>query len=235
MNEQEIKFAEAYDRLEALHQSGTPPEEVKDAEMADFLRVVDLLDLEGQKAQAMPNAPEFTATVIERVKPRHFYRWTAGLAVAAAFLVAFLLIKPIQEAPPPEEQHTMVIDPGLLEQASRKQMREAMVEYMQNTERLLVAMRDYEIACSEQQADMTPEKILASQLLRKQKHFSPDMNLPEFIQARDLFVQLESILVNVNSLDSCSDPMEVDFINKAINSKRIIGKLRLMVQEFQVS
>jgi len=113
--------------------------------------------------------------------------------------------------------------------------RDDMVAYLTNTEHLLMSIRDSDMVCTEKGADMALERNLARNLLLKQKRFTNTLNDARYNQARKLFASLESILVDVRNLDPCTDPMDLELINDHISSKRILGKLRLIAQEIQMS
>lgn len=230
MMEREAQFAREFDRMESLRAAGAERGSIDDSEMADYLEIVNWLEAEAEAAP-MPRGLYFTRALIRRLNHRKRIWWGGGLALAASILIAFLLIG----VPESQPAHALVIDSQLLDRALMNQTKDEMVEYLQTTERLLLAMRDYEVACSEDRMDVAPEKDLAKNLLLRQKHFSPLMNQPEFFQARHLFSQLERILVDLNSMESCTDPGEIDFINKHISKNRILSKLRLVAQEIQVS
>ncbi len=227
----EKELAALFDRLEACRrQPGAAPSE-DDPEFQDLLLITEALDQLGQEPVEMPRAFEFQKSLMRRVRRRPpFGRALVGLAVAATLVAGVLFLR---EAPPPPSE--IVIQPEVIDQVIEKQARTDMVSYLENTELLLVSIRDYDMMCSDDQLDMVMEKRLAQGLLLKQKMFHHSLEDPRYFQARELFDQLERILVDVNNLDPCSDKMELEFLNKHINKKRILSKLRVIAQEIQYS
>jgi len=229
MNERLFRDIQEYDRLDALFQEGVAPEAAEDAETAKALLVMRALASEGA-APVMPRAVEFRKAVMHRTRVNSASRWrAAGLALAAVLIAGFLFFnRPESSAGSP-----LFIDEDMLANALNRGARQEMVDYLEDAERLLLAMRDFDFACSDNATDMSPEKELAKSLLLKQKMFTPYMRNPEFFQARGIFSDLERILVDVNNLDRCTDTEEVEFINDHINRNRILGKIRLVAREIQ--
>jgi len=234
MKRQEQFEADRFDQLEAWLENGTQPNQVTDEEMADLLRINQLLS-QSHPVVPMPNAETFRHGILSKVRRKRvvFRLATAGAAIAATILMALLFF---QKTPPVGDPDgpRIVLDQNLLEHAIQNQAKESMLAYLQDTEHLLLAMRDFDVHCADDQLDLAAEKKRAQDLLLQQKLFSTQINHPQFSQARQLFDQLERILVDVNGMEPCSDPTEVDFINRHINDNRILSKLRLIAQEIQV-
>ena len=231
MKEEERDAATTYDRLEAMFAAGVNPQTVDDPENADILLLMTALSSQAPTPD-MPRADAFRKEVMTRVRGRKRGWLVWGSAVAAVLVLAFL-IRPT--GPVQDESAPLVVDREYLNQAMENNAKLSMIDYLQSTERLLLAMRDYHVTCSEDQLDFAPEKELAKSLLIQQKLFSPQMNRPEFYQARSLFSTLERILVDVNNLDNCSDAVEVEFINRHIYRNRILNKLRVVAQDIQIT
>ena len=230
MKEDMFGLAKAYEQLEDLVDSGVAPDEVTDRELAAHLQVVHQLQAEAGSSD-MPRPMEFRNQVIGRIRNRPArHRWFYLAAAAAAILG--LIFSPLGQN---QDEPRIVFDKNALARVEDNRLQDEMVSYLEHTERLLVFMRDHELSCSEETRDMAPEKELAKSLLYKQQHFAPDMSLPQYVQARDLFAQLENILVDVNSLDACTDPTEIEFINDQISKKRILSKLGLIAQDIRLS
>lgn len=230
-----FKDAENFDRLESLLQDKNACE--TDQELLDLANLAEALSQHGKHIE-VPNPEKFRQDILTQVKksegPRHNGLW---LLLAAVVVAGFFLFRPDQQAPVLEEDdfQKVVIAPELLDEAMEGGTRDRIVEYLENTENLLLSVRDYSLACSDHEVDISPEKKLAGTLLLQHKLFSEKVKKPEFLQAQTLFDQLENILVDLNSLDPCTDPTEVEFLNKHIIENRILNKIRLVAQELQVS
>jgi predicted nucleic acid-binding protein len=179
----------------------------------------------------MPRSIEFRKQILARIRKRPGRHRLFYLAAAAAVLLGLLIGLPWQQ----QADGKILFDKSVMARAEENHVQSEMVAYLENTERLLVFIRDNELACSEESRDMAPEKQLAKSLLYQQQHFAPEMGLPRYVQARELFAQLENILVDVNNLDNCTDPNEIEFINNQISKKRILSKLRLIAQDIRLS
>lgn len=224
-----FEFIRKYDQLEQLLETGADPNSQEDPDMAEYLQVVALLTDQAEM-QTMPRPVEFRKKVIQRIEKRRVNRWQGLLLAAAALMISFLIF-PVGSKE--KSEPGLTIDPQMLDRAMQSEARTAMLQYLEETEQLLVSIRDFPVACSEDKTNINIEKKVARELLLKQKHFSPQFNTPEFLQARVLFDQLENILTGVNGLDSCTDPTELDMINEHVSKKRIISQLRHMAQTIQ--
>lgn len=233
MNPQDKFDASQFDILESWMESDVESKSIDDREMADILEICKALQ-KSADSFSMPDSNRFRAHLMKKVRPGRLKKILGtGLALAAAVLLAILL-QPNVKTPAPDGPQ-IVLDEGLLKHAIQNQAKQSMLAYLQDTEHLLLAMRDFDVHCSDDQLDLKAEKQRAQHLLMQQKLFSTQMSHPQYLQAKQLFEQLERILVDVNSMEVCSDQTEVDFINRHINDNRILSKLRLVAQEFQVS
>lgn len=230
MKEDMFSLSKAYEQLADMVDKGEPASS-NDSETAAHLEVVRLLTADAASPADMPRSVEFRRQVVDRIRRRPGRYRFFYLAAAAVILLGLLIRAPWQ----PAADAKILIDGQALARSEEKHLQNDMVAYLENTERLLVFMRDNELSCSEETRDIAPEKELAKSLLYQQQHFAPEMDQPQFVQARELFAQLEHILVDVNNLDACTDPNEVDFINTQISKKRILSKLRLIAQDIRLS
>ncbi len=229
MNQRLFQDIQEFERIDALFRDGVDPDSVDDVKTANALVVMRALADEAEGA-SMPRAVEFRKVVTRRVRASRRPQWGAiGMAVAAVLIAGFLFF----ERPAPLSSAPIMIDEAMLDTAFKRETRAAMVDYLDDAKRLLVAMRDFEMACTENTKDILAEKTLARELLLQQKMFTPYINRPEYFQARQLFSDLERILVDVNNLDRCTDTMDVELINDHINQNRIIGKIRLIAKEIE--
>lgn len=228
----EFKDIQAYEKLEELLATGTKSQDVQDAEMAQQLAVIEAL-MANEPPASMPRPVEFRKGIVRRIQKQGRRNWWLRVsAVAAALLLGLIWLA----APKGPEAEPIMISDQALDQMARNDTRDDMLAYLENTEKLLVSIRDFEVTCARDQMNIAPEKEMARSLLLQQKLFaSRVVYQPQFFRARQLLDDLERILVDVNSLDPCTDPMDVDLINEHVNETRILSKLRLIAQEFRVS
>lgn len=224
----DIQSIERFDRLEALRHDGADPAGLEDRELAADLRAVYWLEHQaGFFRQFEP--PSMRTHIMHRLR-RRTRIWWSGLAAAAAAIAAIMWIQP-----QPEPQETLFIAQDMLDNAMAADDREAMLTYLRKTEKLFTSLREPTSECASDLLDVEPEKELAKDLLVQQKLFAPQMEQLEYLQVRGFFHHLELILVDLNSLDRCTNPTEIEMINSHIEENRILTKLRLIAQEIQVS
>jgi hypothetical protein len=231
MTDNQFELIRQYDQLEALLADGeapsTPPEH-----LAGELAVARLLMHDAETISAMPRAEAFRADLRKELTPPTRRGWWGGtgLVLAAAVLAAIILFPE-----KPEQGSDIILDDQLLAMVEREDVRTSMLDYLDEAEHLLQAIRDYETTCSKDQADLALERQLANTLLLRQKQFSTEMNKPQYYQARQLFSQLEAILVDLNGLEPCTDVYELDFLNEHISKNRILSKVRIVAQGIELS
>jgi len=230
MTDNKLELIKQYDRLEAAlaEEGDTAAPGVED--LSGEMAVVRMLMRDAERPAEMPRADAFRTSLRKELTPKRGWWGGAGLALAAAILAAFL-IWPEPGGGDPE----IILDERLLAQVEREDLRSSMLDYLDEAERLLQAIRDYETTCTENQADLELERRLANSLLLRQKQFAAEMNKPQYYQARQLFAQLEAILVDLNGLEPCTDVFELEFLNEHISKNRILSKVRIVAQDIQLS
>lgn len=152
------------------------------------------------------------------------------LLLAAALLLAFLLPQLRSTTSSP-----ILLDESILQQLADDEARRALHEHLTRTEMLLVDLRETPERCGADKVAISAEKELVRGLLLHHKQFAPQLDSLEFLQIRDFFQQLEIILVELNTLQRCSDLQEIQDLNQHIQEQRILTKLRLFAQEISVS
>ncbi|MDJ0836017.1 MAG: hypothetical protein QNK37_05825 [Acidobacteriota bacterium] len=234
MKENQFELIQEFDRLESLLEKGAEASRKEAGELAGELDVVRLLMRDASQDIQMPRQQAFRDQVMQQVRPVKRKNWwmAPGLAVAAALVLALLLIPQQKKA---ATTGVIQVDPELLARAESVDNRDAMIAYLEQAEVLLTSIREFDMQCSEDQTDLTLEKKLARTMLMRQKTFITDMDKPRFYQARDLFAQLETILVDLNGLDVCTDTMDLEFLNEHISKNRILSKVRMVAQDIQLS
>lgn len=235
-------FERKYEQLDELDHHQTPVGDVEDRELAAHLEVVQYLRRAAESARhANPAGPLFTRQVLGRVRRRtSWLRWS--LSVAALLLMAIALKVYLGPADPSTQVQAASAKPAaiqfdhqLLQQAIDADARDDMVAYLVGTEKLILSLREPDLVCTQEKVNLAPEKDLAKQLLMQQKRFQTQMGGVDYMHVRDFFGQVEMVLVDLNSLDGCSDLGEIHSLTEIIEEKHILSKLRLMVQEIQVS
>ncbi len=250
---QEPNLEIQFDLMDEALQSGVPLAEVDDKEVAEALEIVQLLQRAStwhEQQHSDQPGPLFTRHVVGRVRKKSTFMWWVG-AVAAALLISLALnlkiptvdevqvadhvptIDQVQVADYDPQQITF--DHDMLKQAIGADERSEMLQYLSGTERLILALREPELACTPEKVDLASEKKLASHLLLQQKMFASQMDQFEYMHVRDIFRQLETILIEFNTFDGCSDQLEIQSLSDHIIEKKILTKLRLMTHEIQLS
>jgi len=235
MSDNRFELIEQYDRLEALLEN-TPSEAetTKSGELAGELAVIRLLERDAAAPTQMPEAERFRAELRRRLNPAPARGpWLGvGLTLAAAVVAALIFwTRPSETGIEPQP----LLDERALAMVAREDIRNSMVDYLEEAEQLLRAIRDYETSCDLDQADLTHERQLANNLLLRQKQFWNEMKKPQYYQAQNLFTQLETILVDLNGLEPCTDATELELLNEHIDEKRILSKVRIIAQDIELS
>lgn len=221
-----------FDRLEELRVQAVSHDAIEAGDLTGELHVLELL-VQDSEQEAMPRSERFSTVLMSKIRRRkHLNMFAVITAMAAAFLVGLISLIGFGSG---KDKQRIMVDSVQATHAIDTLTRHDMLAYLGHTEQLLMSMRDHEEACSEEGSDLALEKQLAKSLLMKQKRFSNHLSDGKYNQARALFASLESILVDVNGMDLCSDPIDLELINEHISKKRILGKLRLIAQEIQVS
>lgn len=239
MNENLFEDIKKYDALERMLQEDSETPELKGE-----AKVVRLLMQDAQDQAVMPREDAFHTELMDKLEQQRSVRRTAsawwqrpGLVTAAAAVIigalSIALWQPAQDAEQGGEG--IIISDHTLNVSNHNATRRAMVDYLEEAEFLLTSIRDLETSCSIDRADLGLEKRKAKSLLLKQKTFATEIDKPHFQQAKTLFAQLESILVDLNGLDPCTDYDEVQFLNTHINKNRILSKVRLIAQDIQLT
>lgn len=234
MSQNPFEQANAYDRLEALVSRGVSPEDPDVGDLAGELEVVQCLLRDSERPIATFEDEKFRRELMAKLRKRNHWPGLIALAGLAAAVILTLVITRTPSLPRPGSRDLLVAE-GQAAKAIEHLTRDDMIAFLNTTEHLLISIRDHDEACSEEGTDMALERQAAQQLLVQQKRFVSQLNEERYNQARHLFASLESILVDVKNLDSCTDPVDVEIINEHISNKRILGKLRLIAQEIQMS
>lgn len=227
--EDTLELHHGYDQLECFRVRRVTPQSLADRDMAADLQVLYWLERITRSLEAMPGAERFRAQVMRRIR-RRSQIFLSYLAVAA---VCFFWIS--MQPSPAASLHGIIMDAERLGLVEHREARIEMRDFLLGAERLFVALRDVELVCDSGAVDVQPETLMAKELLLQQKQFSVYMDGLDTLMVRDFFQHMEMILVDLNSLDPCAEPAEIEAINAHVNSHRILTKLRLMAQEIEVS
>jgi len=229
MTGDQFKDIRAYDELESLLQQGKQPIDVARADQAADLAVLHMLESHARsQEQQIPNPETFRQGVMKRVRPDRYW-WGYLVAAAVLLFAAYINFQPTHP------RSEWIIDREMLEQVMETEAREAMYDYLMTSEKLLISLRQPDLSCTKDQVNVVTETELAKDLLIRQKYFTTQLNSLEYFELRDFFSELEMILVDLNTLDRCTDLMEVESIKDHINETHILTKLRLIAQEIHIS
>ncbi len=233
MTNNQFELIREYDRLDALLAQEGEARPAEASDLAGEIAVIRLLKRDAAAEVSMPRQAAFRSELRGKLQPSPSRRWIpfASLAAAAALVMAFLFWQDDQKPAAPD----LDLDARALAVVAREDTRSSMIAYLEEAEHLLRAIRDFEPTCSEEQADLTHERRLANSLLIRQNEFSVEMNKPQFIQARQLFAQLETVLVDLNGLEPCTDVLDLELLNDHISKKRLLSKVRIIAQDIELS
>jgi hypothetical protein len=238
MTFQEERDAQCYDQLEKIL-AGQETGDDQLRQDAQFLRGLIALSTQEERQPG----PFFTQSVLKACgkdgqnpavagRSRNPRGYLPPLLLAASLLLAFVLPRwqGVSRGSSP-----ILLDESILEQLAAEEARRALHEHLTRTEMLLVDLRETPEWCGADKVAIAAEKELVRGLLIHHKQFAPQLESLEFLQIRDFFQQLEIILVELNTLQRCSDLQEIQDLNQHIQEQRILTKLRLFAQEISVS
>jgi hypothetical protein len=169
-------------------------------------------------------------------------RW--GAVLAAAMLIAFAALSllrrpsPIDEGGFPRAQD---------ESASRESMRRSAefiegrlarrgaARYLEDSRALLVGLVQSKARCRKEHGDLdvTLEKERSRQLLRRKNLYEGDLTGLEDQRLAALVGQLESILIQVSSLNDCAAARQIHELGDQIERRQILLRIDLVTREMK--
>ncbi|HKB07600.1 MAG TPA: hypothetical protein VKF61_04905 [Candidatus Polarisedimenticolia bacterium] len=163
-------------------------------------------------------------------------RLTALAAVLAAALLALSAwLRTRTEAPAPvdgEPPVTMLESAHIIEDRLGHQ---GAARYLRDSRALLLNLVGPAAPCrkSDGHYDITLEKEKSRQLLRRKNLYDGDLLTLEDRRLATLVAQLESVLMEVTTLDDCATARQIHDLRERIETREILLRIDLMTREMQ--
>ncbi len=166
-------------------------------------------------------------------RSRPWRRATLGAGLAIGALVAALvprLVEGPRQAPPLAPEVTM--DDVALRRLERVMAREQAVRYLAEAEDVLLNIKAHPRPCPREHAHVElAAEVQRSRELLSRRALLVDLEAENLLPARDVLVDVDYVLREVASLQSCSRPDELDRLRREMDERRLLMKVRLLSRE----
>ena len=166
------------------------------------------------------------------------WRWAtlgAGLAIGGlvAALVPRLMPGPApNQTPAPPAVAEVAMDDAALRRLERVMAREQAVRYLAEAEDVLVNLKAQSRPCPREHAHVELEaEVQRSRELVSRRALLLDLEADNLLPARDVLVDVDNVLREVASLQSCSRRDELDRLRREMEERRLLMKVRLLSRE----
>lgn len=188
---------------------------------------------------AEPGLPlEFLVTRVEarldRVVRAPAWRWAwlaAGIGIGLlAAPLASRLVERARSTPP--LQASVSMDDETLRRLARVMAREQAVRYLLEAEDVLLNVKAHARPCPDKHShvELHAEAERSRELLAR-RALLLDPEADALVPARDVLLDVDAVLREVASLESCSGREELDRVRRAMEERRLLMKLRLLSRE----
>jgi hypothetical protein len=166
------------------------------------------------------------------------WRWAtlgAGLAIGGlvAALVPRLMPGPSpSQTPAPPAVAEVAMDDAALRRLERVMAREQAVRYLAEAADVLVNLNAQSRPCPREHAHVELEaEVQRSRELVSRRALLLDLEGENLLPARDVLVDVDNVLREVASLESCSRRDELDRVRREMEERRLLMKVRLLSRE----
>jgi hypothetical protein len=160
------------------------------------------------------------------------WRWaTLGAGLAIGGLVAALVPR-LMPGPAPPAVAEVAMDDAALRRLERVMAREQAVRYLAEAEDVLVNLKAQSRPCPREHAHVELEaEVQRSRELVSRRALLLDLEADNLLPARDVLVDVDNVLREVASLQSCSRRDELDRVRREMEERRLLMKVRLLSRE----
>lgn len=164
------------------------------------------------------------------------WAWTGLAALAAAAALVVILPRFATRAPHSSTQapQTATMDPETLRRLERNVTREQAVRFLNDAQAVLVTVAAAPQDCDheERRVDVADEARRSRELLAR-RPLLVQMDDEDVASARPVLEDVEHVLRQVASLQSCARAGEVERVRRDVERRRLLMKVRLMSRELQ--
>jgi hypothetical protein len=194
-----------------------------------------------ERARAVERDPRDTriATFPARAARRRTLLWAGVVAAAAALVVlAGLRMRPAAPAPPLAVAHgagAALEGPDQTRFLQESVTRQAAARSLKDGRALLVDLMQAPVRCrrSDGSYDVALEKARANELLRRVNLYQGSLAGPGDRRLSDLLGQLESMLLQVSSMDDCTAVQAIHDLRAAIERRQLLLRIDLVTREVE--
>jgi hypothetical protein len=162
-------------------------------------------------------------------------RWAAwgGLVAAAACLLVVVALR--HPGRPGRDQARFTPAPGMAGMLRQSVAREAAARSLREGRALLVDLMQAPVRCrrGDGTIDLALEKERSRDLLRRLAVHQGALGGPEDGRIADLVGQMESLLLQVGTLDDCAGPHSLDELRAAIRRRQILLRIDLVTRDVE--
>ncbi len=185
------------------------------------------------RARAAEAAPAIAGGAAGRAARAWFRIAATGLAAAAAVVVFFAL-----RAPEPAPVPTARVDadtPGAAMALRRNVARQAAARSLRDGRALLVELMQAPVRCRRQDGtfDIALEKERSRDLLRRLAMHQGSLTGTEDGRIVDLLAQMESLLLQVSTLEDCAGSGAIEDLREAIGARQLLLRIDLVTREME--
>jgi len=164
-----------------------------------------------------------------------FRRWAApaGLAAAAACLLVFVALR--QTVRPSPDRAAFTPAPGMAGMLRQNVARQAAARSLREGRALLVYLMQAPVRCrrGDGTLDIALEKERSRDLLRRLAVHQGSLGGAEDGRIADLLGQMESLLLQVGTLEDCAGPHSLDELRAAIGRRQILLRIDLVTRDVE--
>jgi len=173
-----------------------------------------------------------------RARPQSAFLWGGLLAAAAALCVAVGLGIRRQPAVPvagPSAPGDPAVSPEAARFLQQSLARQGAARYLRDSRSLLVGLVNAPVRCrrSDGSLDIALEKERARDLLRRKNLYLDALSAPRDQRLAQLMRQLETVLLQVSSLDDCAAAQQIHDLRTEIERRQILLRIDLISREVE--
>jgi hypothetical protein len=211
------------------------------SEAASVRALLDAVPTDGVRHAEVGVPLEF---LVARVKarldepaPTRTPRWawaTMALAATAALVAILPRLMPRSALPSSQAHQTATMDPETLRRLERTVTREQAARFLNDAQDVLI-----NVAATPQDCDHEKERVDVADEARRSRELLARRALlvqiddEDIASARPVLEDVEHVLRQVASLQSCARAGEVEHVRRDVERRRLLMKVRLMSRELQ--
>jgi hypothetical protein len=171
---------------------------------------------------------------VRRWMPLYFGSQGWVLTMAASLLLACGAIWMLQHQGPAPAVPPMAAardNAAFLARINALYARESTAEYLNQARDLMVNLLRANENCEGDNYDVSLEVARAQQLLQRKRMMEPDLSNPDVLRAKALCDEIDHLLVNLSTSQSCARPEEIRRMEHYIEREQLLLRINLLQAE----